>query len=106
MEIRNDLKGMQSVVGGLIEPIYFTVDDDVVMFANDEGRLDQLEGNRHICGVSMAGNLFITGDSMEGECVSLTDEQVEKYSQMFRTPEDISQDEIQADCRIEVIGLN
>lgn len=97
---------ISKVCSGLIETIYFTDDDDVVMFANDEGRLMQLEGNRHICGVSMAGNLFITGDSMEGECVSLTDEQAEKYSKMFRTPEDISQDEIQADCRIEVIGLN
>ena len=38
--------------------------------------------------------------------MDLTDEQVEKYKDMFAIPEDISQDEVEADTGFFFIGMN
>ena len=45
------------------------------------------------------------GDDGEGGLMSLTDEQIEKYSERFAQPEDISQDEVEADTGFICYGF-
>ena len=54
-----------------------------------------MKGNRRIEGDVLAGPFFIAGDDGEKLC-SLTDEQLEKYADVFAEPEDISPDEIES----------
>ena len=102
-EIPHDLKGMQQAVGGLIEPVY--LDDDVVIVGNEEAKLEGLDGNRRLeNGTIMAGPFFICGDAGE-EFRSLTDEEVVKYMDQFREPEDISPEEVEADMGFAIFGF-
>ena len=56
-----------------------------------------MDGNRVLDnGTIIAGTFFITGDAGEDFC-SLTDEQVAHFMQRFMEPEDISQEDVQAD---------
>lgn len=92
-EIVNTLEGQQKAVEGLIEYLYN--DDDTIIVLNEEGKLNGMEGNRRIEGDVLAGPFFIAGDDGEKLC-SLTDEQLEKYADVFAEPEDISPDEIES----------
>lgn len=92
-EIVNTLEGQQKAVEGLIEYLYN--DDDTIIVLNEEGKLNGMEGNRRIEGDVLAGPFFIAGDDGEKLC-SLTDEQLEKYTDVFAEPEDISPDEIES----------
>jgi len=95
-EIENDYRAMKKVVGGLISAFY-PFDDNAFIFCHDEGKIIGLEGNRRIGETVIAGTFFIVGDGYDGECVSLTDEQIQKYTETFAQPEQISQEEVQAD---------
>lgn len=90
--IKNDLKVMQDIVGGLIEPI--EIADGVTIVCNEEGKYNGLPLNRALRTTGgeiwdiVAGTFFITGDDFElGQFVSLTDEQVEVYENKFHFPE-------------------
>jgi hypothetical protein len=97
-EIGPDLQSMQRAVGGgLIEVTYPFEDEHAVMVGNEEAKLIGMEGNRRINGGVYAGPLFIIGDDGEGSFCSLTDEQVEGYTQQFAQPEEITMEEVQAD---------
>lgn len=86
-EIRNDIQAMQSIVGGLIEPVYFEKKDDAICWCNEEFLLNDSAPNRVIGNTLIHGTCFISGDGYndEGErdSCSLTDEQIDKYTQMF-----------------------
>jgi hypothetical protein len=90
-EIDGNLEGMQSVVRGYIEPCYFT-DEPVCIIVNEEGKTIGLDLNRGIydednCLIDIiAGPAFICGLGEE-DFVDLTDEQIEKYLEMFKFPE-------------------
>lgn len=92
-EIENTLKGQQRAVGGLIQYLYN--DDKTIIVINDEGKLNGSEGNRRIEGDVLCGSFFIAGDAGENLC-SLTEEQIQKYTEQFAEPEDISQEEIES----------
>ena len=64
-----------------------------------------MEGNRRFGESIYAGPIFITRDNHNSGLCSLTDEQVQKYSEMFAEPQDISQDEVQADMGFTFIPL-
>ncbi len=89
-EISNDYKVMQSVVGGLIEPIYFEPKGNALVFCNEEFLLNGSEPNRIVGGVLVHGTCFVTGNYQnrygEWDSCSLTDEQISKYSDEFYTP--------------------
>ena len=89
-EIRDELEAKQSVVGGLIEPIYFDNSGKSLIFCNEEFLLDGSEPNRFVGDILVHGTFMIVGDGIndDGECVevSLTDEQIEEFSEMFRYP--------------------
>ena len=86
-EIRRDIDAMQSVVGGLIEPVYFEENGDAICWCNEEFLLNDSAPNRVIGNTLIHGTCFICGDGYndEGErdSCTLTDEQVDKYIQMF-----------------------
>ncbi len=45
-EIDGSLEAMQSIVGGLIQPVYPFEDSNVALVCNDEGKLMNLPANR------------------------------------------------------------
>ncbi|MBP3747409.1 MAG: DUF3849 domain-containing protein [Ruminococcus sp.] len=89
-EIRDELEAKQSVVGGLIEPVYFTRNDKVLVYCDEEFLLKGYEPNRKVGDTIIYGTFMVVGNG-ENECgegieVSLTDEQINEYSKMFRYP--------------------
>ena len=96
---------MQEAVGGLIDIV--DIDDDgACLLLNDEGKLIGLEGNRRIGDDVIVGNFYVCGSSEDGEMVSLTDKEMAKYKEKFWEPEEITQEEIDAACRIELHPLD
>ncbi|MDK2919527.1 MAG: hypothetical protein PWQ37_2260, partial [Candidatus Petromonas sp.] len=87
-DIEKNLKSMQEIVDGLIEPVY--LDENTAIICNEEGKLMGLEGNRRVGRDIIAGTFFIAGMNDEGEFVSLTDEQLKACKERFNEPEEIS----------------
>ena len=91
-EIQSGLASLQSQVGGLIQALYV---DDVALICHEEGKLIGLPWNRPL--FDEDGNLydvivgtFLVAGLMEDNFGSLSDEQIEKYTEVFRkwiTPE-------------------
>jgi hypothetical protein len=94
--IPDDYKSFQKIVGGTFECIY--PDENTVIFCNDEAKLIGLEGNRKINSDIIAGTFAIAGDNHEGDTISLTDEQIEKYSARFKEPEVYTTEEVEDNC--------
>ncbi len=102
--LKNTLQAMQEAVGGLIDIV--DLNDDACILLNDEGKLTDLEGNRRINGDVIAGKFYVCSSTEDGELVSLSDEVLEKYREMFWEPEEITQEEIEATCRVEFYPLD
>ena len=62
-DIPNTLEELKAAVGGYIETV--TVASDARIICNEEGRLQGLPYNCHICGVSFVGPVLIVGTSGE-----------------------------------------
>lgn len=93
-EIDGSLEGMQSVVGGYIEAFY-PFEEAVCVVLNEEGKLIGLPLNRafrddghenRIIDI-IAGTCFICDCSGE-DFASLSDEQLARYEEKFKYPED------------------
>lgn len=94
-EIPNCLEAEQQAVKGLIDLVY--LGHGAILVCNDEGKLIGMDGNRVLDnGTIIVGPFFIAGDAGENFC-SLTDEQAAHFMQRFMEPEDISQEDVQAD---------
>ena len=92
VNIEHTLAAMQELVGGTIQAIY-PFADHVALVCNDEGKLLGLPLNRAVRDPAtgqildvIAGSFFICGLGKE-DFASLTDEQVQRYAQMFQCPE-------------------
>ena len=92
VNIEHTLTAMQELVGGTIQAIY-PFADKVALVCNDEGKLLGLPLNRAVRDPAtgqildiIAGSFFICGLGKE-DFASLTDEQVQRYAQMFCRPE-------------------
>ncbi len=102
-EIPNCLKAEQQAVKGLIDLVY--LDNGSILICNDEGKLIGMEGNRVLDnGTIIAGPFLIVGDAGENFC-SLTDEQAAYYMQRFQEPEEITQEEVEADTGFYFISF-
>ena len=106
LEIERSLKVMQELVDGHIEAVY-PFDDTVALVCNDEGKLLGLPLNRAVRDPAtgqildiIAGTFFICGLS-EDDFASLTDEQINRYTHMFRHPEAF----IQSDSQIVILQV-
>lgn len=86
IEIENDYRAIQQEVQGCFDVVY-PFRDNICLYCNDEGKLNGMEYNRPIHYESGAfdfifGTFILTGDKY-GETISLTDEQIKKYKEMF-----------------------
>ena len=89
----------------MIECIYCH-DDNTCVVANEEAKLIGMEGNRRFGdGKSIiAGPFFVVG--LEGDGFrSLTEEEQSKYLQEYAEPEQISQEEVEADTGMTFIAF-
>ena len=106
-EIRNELYYLQKAVGGgLIETVKIS-NDKTLLIDNEESKIMGMEGNiRFGDGSSIiAGPFFICGEK-NCDFRGLTDAEAEKYLKLFSVPEEISQEEVEADMFYQIIGLN
>lgn len=89
-EIQDTYKALQSVVGGLIEPIYFEPEDKAVAFCDEEFLFKGYAPNRMVDDCVVQGTFVITGNGRNDEgsfiSVSLTDAQIEQFSEQFHYP--------------------
>ena len=87
-EIGGSLESMQRLVGGYIQAVY-PFDDPVALICNEEGKLLGLPMNRTLRderGVPydiVCGTFFLAGIA-EDDFASLTDRQIEKYTDYYR----------------------
>ena len=102
--LKNTLSAMQEAVGGMID--IADLEGDICLLLNDEGKLIGLDGCRRIGDDIIAGTFYVCGSNEEGELVSLSDDEMERYREMFWEPEEITQEEIEATCRIEFYPLD
>ena len=94
--IPDKLESLQEAVGGYIE-ITYPFEDNAIVISNEESKLIGMDGNRRVNGQIYAGPMLISADDGSGELTDLTDEQIAKYTEMFRHPEEISQEEVEND---------
>jgi Domain of unknown function (DUF3846) len=85
--IENELEAFNKIVGGYIEifPIGRTKKGaKVAIHMNEEGKLQELPFNRNLVGYDiLVGTFFITAFNLEGDYVSLSNEEAEKYIRIF-----------------------
>lgn len=93
IEIKDELKEMQNLVGGMIEE-YMPFEDEVAIICNDEGKMRGMPLNRGIADDNgklmdiIAGPFFIAYAPVESEkFLSMPKELDEKYTEKFRQPE-------------------
>jgi len=93
-EIDGSLEEMQSIVGGLIQPIYPFEDDSVALVCHDEGKLLNLPANRGLRDENgqlydiVFGTFFLCGAPPDCDhFTSLTPEQEDRYRKLYYTPE-------------------
>jgi hypothetical protein len=96
VEIGAGLESMQETVGGMIEEI-MPFDEEICLICNEEGKINGFELNRAIRCTDGRLMDIITGDfficSASGEdFIGLTDEQAQRYCEMFKYPERFFQD--------------
>lgn len=102
-EIENNLDSYQKVVGGFIENVYN--EDGTVIVVNEEGKLEHLKGNRRYGNDILVGTFFVTGTTID-DYRGLTDDEVKKYVDLFREPEEITDEEVTNSIRSGVIGFD
>ena len=104
-DVEHTLEAEQKAVGGLIQPVYLE-DDNTCIICNEEAKLNGMEGNRRFGDGSsiIAGPFFVCGLT-EDDFRSLTDEEVTKYMDRFAVPDQISQDEVEADVGFTIISM-
>lgn len=91
VEIDASLEGMQKTVGGLIEPFY-PFEEQVCIVCNEESKINGMHPNRSVKNDEGIMVDFIFGPAFICDCRgesldSLSDEQINRYSKMFRYPE-------------------
>ena len=104
-DVEHKLEAEQKAVGGHIEAVYLE-DDNTCIICNEEAKLNGMPGNRRFGDGSsiIAGPFFVCGLT-EDDFRSLTDEEVEKYMDRFAVPDQISQDEVEADVGFTIISM-
>ena len=100
-EIVDDFKVIQSEVGGDMD--CFDTEDGCVVIHNAVGKNKKLEPNRRYDDDIICGPFFICAEGEEGEFISLTDEQIEKYSKQFAEIEQFSGQEPELEPRMTFI---
>ena len=98
--LKDNLDSLQKAVSigaeyqGLIE--FVSLGNDDCIMCNEEGKLIGLEGNRRLGCDILVGVFYVMSENDEGELLSLTEEKIQYYSQLFWVPEVFDQAEIEA----------
>lgn len=100
----NDYDTISSAVEGSIE-ITNPLDDSVCIVGNRDAKVINMDGNRRVGSGIYAGPILIVGNNGGEDFVALTQEQADKYMDMFEQPEEISDEEVQADTGCTFIPL-
>ena len=96
--LENKLEVLQTAVSidadyrGLIEII--SLSENVVIICNEEGKLINLPPNRHLGSDILCGVFYIAGQNRDGDLTSLTEAQIITYTEHFKEPEDIPEDQV------------
>ena len=91
VEIERRLDCLQETVGGLMQAIY-PYSDPVAIVCDDEAKLKGSVPNRALVDDKgnpydiICGSFFLCGIGMD-DFISISDEQAEKYTEVFRCPE-------------------
>ena len=93
-EIGTSLEDLQKVVDGMIEA-YYPFEEQVCIVCNDEGKISGMQPNRSVKNEDGVMVDFIFGPAFICDCrgesfESLSDEQIDRYSKMFRNPEHLA----------------
>ena len=100
-EIEKTLRAEQRAVGGKIEMV--CNQDGTAIPCNKEWKLEGLPANRRLAdGGVLVGNFFVIGEGEEN-FRSLTDEEIQKYLARFAEPEEITDEEVEADIYAKFI---
>lgn len=102
-EIQNNLEGIQAEVEGMFECVY--LDDNCIAVVNEEGKINGMELNRRMGNDIIAGPFFICGDSEEGEFVSLTADQMNKFMGEYKEIPEFTGYEPEAQPRMTCISF-
>ena len=99
VELGNDLDSLQKAVSigadyqGLIEFVY--LEDNVSVLLNEEGKIIGLEPNRRLRTDILVGVFYVVAEDEEGNLVSLTSAQQNKYAKLLWNPDVIAIEEIE-----------
>lgn len=93
--IPNTLAAMKKIVGGYIENLFIGETETgarLGIVLNEEGKLIDLPFNRKVIGSrgfldNVVGTFFITAYNLQGDAISLTDKQAERYIKRFTAME-------------------
>jgi len=102
VEINNTLDELQGLVGGNIE--FYPVGKNANAILNEEGKLIGLKGNRLVGNEIICGDFLVVGDSGYGETISLTKNQIAKYSEKFKTPLEFTDEQVQDNILVRVLS--
>lgn len=80
-EISNTLEEKQKIVGGLIQKT--ELENNVDLIYNEESKILNLEMNRIVKNDVVCGTFIIAGQK-NGEYISLTEKQIQKYKRYFK----------------------
>ena len=108
--LTNTLDDLQKAVSigapsqGLIEII--TLEEDVCILCNEEGKLIGLEPNRRLGKDILVGVFYVTGQNDEGDLTSLSESKMQKYAKLFEKPcDDITDEEIMKTLVMRFYGM-
>ena len=101
--LENHFREMQRLVGGCIE--YFQMDSNTNAILNEEGKINGMEGNRLVGNEIICGDFLVVGDDGMGESASLTDEQVSKYTEIFKTPLEFTKEQVEENIHVTVMSF-
>lgn len=99
-QLENTLEGLQAAIAsedGIYKCIdLLCIEEGVCLLLNDEGKLIQMPPNRRLGDYDIiCGTFYVVGSNDEtGDLCSLTDQQMEKYLETYKEPEDIDPSEV------------
>ena len=112
-ELDNDLDSLQKAVSigtdyqGLIELIPVEpVESGVLILANEEGKLNGMEGNRKFGYDILCGVFYVCSEDDEGNLASLSAENMAKYKSRFWHPEFYTDEDVQRSVYYKVKEWN
>lgn len=97
--LKNELTALQDAVSigadnrGLIEVI--DLNDTACIICNEESKMIGLEPNRRFFGDILCGVFYVVGQNRRREFVSLSEEQIAQYFQIFANIDTFSEGEVE-----------